>query len=63
MDSITIILLALIFFVLDVIAIMVSAEDNRFDEIDTSCDIVDVSEWEELDDEIEKAKKRGDNYY
>ena len=55
---ITIILLILLIAVLDLAAIVSSAEGERFDELNLSDDIIDYEEWDDLDEEIE----RGDIY-
>lgn len=59
-SNILIILLILIVAVLDIAAITVSAEGDRFDELNVSNDIINYGddEWADLEDEI----KRGDIY-
>lgn len=58
--GVIVITLILIVAVLDVFAIMIAAEGDRFDELNVSNDIInyDDDEWADLEDEI----KRGDIY-
>ena len=59
-NTIVLIILVLVFAIVDIALVSTTTQDERFDEIDISHDVIDydTGEWEDLNNEI----KRGDTY-